>query len=211
MKNEVKYIALAVAAVAALKLFKKSSTITGIGKLPKKVKIGSIDNSHPSIYLSTWENYNNGYLQGEWIDLSEFNSYDDFLNHCKKMFPKEKYPEYMIQDYENMPEGNWGEYHFIDEEDFDFIKEWNEELDNTEKEAYNTYIEYFGGTPNDIEAFRDAYMGEFASGEDYAAYCVEEGLISDETLLQFVDYAQLWRTLNAENVGFENGFVFMRY
>lgn len=53
MNKELKYVALAVAAVAALKLFKKSSTITGIGKLPKKVKIGSIDNSHPSIYLST--------------------------------------------------------------------------------------------------------------------------------------------------------------
>ena len=210
MNKELKYVALAVAAVAALKLFKKSSSITGIGKLPKKIKIGSIDNSHPSIYLSTWENYNNGSLQGDWIDLSEFNSYDEFLDHCKKMFPKEKYPEYMIQDYENMPEGNWGEYHFIDEEDFDFIKEWNEELDNTEKEAYNTYAQITGNYA-DMNGFRDAYMGEFASGEDYAAYCVEEGLLSDETLLQYVDYAQLWRTLKSENIRFENGFIFDIY
>lgn len=193
-----------------MKLFKKSSSITGIGKLPKKIKIDSIDNSHPSIYLSTWENYNNGSLQGEWIDLSEFNSYDDFLNHCKKMFPKEKYPEYMIQDYENMPEGNWGEYHFIQEEDFDFIKEWNEELDTTEKEAYNAYVNVSGNYA-DIDGFRNAYMGEFSSGEDYAAYCVDEGYISDDALLLHIDYESLWRTLSTEGVYFEDGFIFNLY
>lgn len=210
MNKELKYLGFAVAAVAALKLLSKPKTITGIGKLPKKVKIGSIDNSHPSIYLSTWENYNNGSLQGDWIDLSEFNSYDEFLNHCKKMFPKEKYPEYMIQDYENMPEGNWGEYHFIQEEDFDFIKEWNEELDTTEKEAYNTYVQITGNHA-DIDGFRDAYMGEFDSGEDYAAYCVDEGYISKDTLLQFIDYAQLWRNLSTDGVHFEDGFIFNIY
>lgn len=149
-------------------------------------------------------------MQGDWIDLSEFNSYDEFLNHCKKMFPKEKYPEYMIQDYENMPEGNWGEYHFINEEDFDFIKEWNEKLDTTEKEAYNTYTQITGNYA-DIDGFRDAYMGEFDSGEDYAAYCVDEGYINNDTLLQYIDYAQLWRTLSTEGVYFEDGFIFNIY
>lgn len=208
MNKELKYIGYAVAAVALLKLIGKQPNISGIGKLPRKLSVGSTRHD-PQMYVSTWGEYNSGSGKGKWITLTDFSSYNDFVEYCKKLFPTEKHPEFMIQDTMYMPD--WKkDYKWITEEEFDFLTEEYSELDDTEKEAYDIYVQLTGNFA-DIDGFHDAYKGEFDSGEDYAAYCVDVGYINNDTLLQHIDYAQLWRTLNTEGVYFEDGFIFNIY
>ena len=54
----------------------------------------------PSVYVGTYGKYNDGSLCGLWIDLSCFNSYDDFINFCKAIHADEEDPELMAQDFE---------------------------------------------------------------------------------------------------------------
>lgn len=51
----------------------------------------------PSVYVGTYGKYNDGSLCGLWIDLSSFNSYDDFIEFCKAIHADEEDPELMAQ------------------------------------------------------------------------------------------------------------------
>ena len=44
------------------------------------------------VYVGTYNKYNNGSLFGKWLDLSDYSDKD------------EQEPEFMFQDYENIPE-----------------------------------------------------------------------------------------------------------
>lgn len=205
MNKELKYIGYAVAAVALLKLMSKQPTVSGIGKLPRKPSVGSTKHD-PQMYVSTWGEYNSGSGKGKWITLTDFSSYDDFIEYCKKLFPQEKHPEFMIQDTMYMPEWK-NDYKWITEEEFDFLTEEYSELDDTEKEAYDIYVQLSGNFA-DIDSFRDSYMGEFDSGEDYADYCIDEGYFDTDFLLMHIDSSAVWRTLSTDGVYFKNGFIF---
>ena len=205
MNKELKYIGYAVAAIALLKLMNRKPTVSGIGKLPRKPSVG-ITRHDPQMYVSTWGEYNSGSGKGKWITLTDFSSYNDFVEYCKKLFPTEKHPEFMIQDTMYMPD--WKkDYKWITEEEFDFLTEEYSELDDTEKEAYDTYV-YLTGNFTDIDGFRDSYMGEFTSGEEYADYCISEGIFDDDYLLMHIDNSALWRSISSNGVRFENGFIF---
>lgn len=39
-----------------------------------------MDLQEAKIYVGTIEKYNNGSLDGKWVNLSDFNSLDDFLD-----------------------------------------------------------------------------------------------------------------------------------
>lgn len=57
----------------------------------------------PSVYVGIYSKYNDGSLCGLWIDLSRFNSYDDFIDFCKAIHADEEDPELMARDYEGFP------------------------------------------------------------------------------------------------------------
>ena len=59
----------------------------------------------PKAYIGTYAKYNNGSLDGAWIDLTEYGSYDDFLSACHELHKDESDPELMCQDTECMPDG----------------------------------------------------------------------------------------------------------
>lgn len=59
----------------------------------------------PKAYIGTYAKYNNGSLDGAWMDLTKYASYDDFLSACHKLHKDESDPEFMCQDVENMPDG----------------------------------------------------------------------------------------------------------
>lgn len=58
---------------------------------------------NPSLYCGTYAKYNDGDISGLWIDLSTFDSYNDFIDFCKAYHVDEEDPELMFQDYENFP------------------------------------------------------------------------------------------------------------
>ena len=79
------------------------------------------------VYVGTYAKYNNGNIGGAWISLNDCNSYSDFLKKCATIHKDEKDLEFMIQDYENIPDGlSCGEW--LSEQEFNDIKaEINEE------------------------------------------------------------------------------------
>lgn len=52
-------------------------------------------------------------------------------------------------------------------------------------------------------------MGEFNSEWDYIDYCIDEGLFTQETLLNHIDYQSLWNELETgDNFYFDGEFIF---
>lgn len=57
-----------------------------------------------SVYVGTYAKYNAGSIAGKWINLADFTTKRKFYDACKDLHKDEKEPEFMFQDYENIPE-----------------------------------------------------------------------------------------------------------
>lgn len=86
---------------------------------------GEISDETPSIYVADLLAYNEGRLQGFWLDLSEYDSGAEVMERIKQFLDAqskktgELHEEYAIHDFENFPREMYSEY--MTEEDFDKI------------------------------------------------------------------------------------------
>lgn len=147
----------------------------------------------PSVYVGTYGKYNDGSLCGLWIDLSSFDDYDDFINFCKAIHANEEDPELMAQDFECFPR-QWYNEGFMDEDDFDHIKEYSELCDKYGNDAVDDYMEF----EDTLDNFEEAFCGEWDSEEDFARHIVEECYDIERTmgnLSQYFDYEAFGRDL----------------
>ena len=76
----------------------------------------------PAVYVGTYGKYNNGSLQGKWINLTDFDSKEEFLQYCRQLHSDEPDAELMFQDYEYIPKIFIGES-YIDERFWDFLND----------------------------------------------------------------------------------------
>jgi antirestriction protein len=156
---------------------------------------GDVDLGEPKIYVGTYAKYNNGSIDGKWITLSDYNTYEEFVDACRELHSDEKDPEFMVQDYENFPEKWYHEGGLPTEEEFDKINEYYM-MDDSEKDAYAAYVSY---TDNDsIDDFHDAYQGQFNSAEDFAYHIVDSmgwDSLGQENLDMYFDYDSFGRDL----------------
>lgn len=82
----------------------------------------SQNNESPSVYVGTYGKYNNESLKGEWIDLEDFDSKQEFLDYCRtQLHADEPDSELMFQDWEYIPEGFISES-WISDKLWEFIK-----------------------------------------------------------------------------------------
>ena len=165
-------------------------------KIVKEADEGkNYDGDTPKIYVGTYAKYNDGSIDGKWIDLTEYNTYEDFVDACRELHKDEKDPEFMVQDYENFPEKWYHEGGLPTEEEFDKINEYYM-MDDSEKDAYAAYVSY---TDNDsIDDFHDAYQGQFDSAEDFAYHIVDSmgwDSLGQENLDMYFDYDSFGRDL----------------
>jgi antirestriction protein len=58
-----------------------------------------------SVYVGTYGKYNSGSIEGGWLDLADYETYDEFLKACRNLHKNERDPEFMIQDSEGFPDG----------------------------------------------------------------------------------------------------------
>lgn len=86
---------------------------------------------NPAVYVGTYRKYNEGSLYGEWIDLTTFYDYSDFIEFCERLHADEEEPELMFQDFENFPKEYYSETCLM----FDNIIEFSE-LDEYNKEPF---------------------------------------------------------------------------
>ena len=105
------------------------------------------------IYVGTYRKYNDGSIKGKWLDLSDYLDADEFYTACKELHKDESDPEFMFQDWENIPEN------FICESSLDEdFWEYQEAIENyfvvrqTGIASPSDRTEYFGRFSTEKEA-----------------------------------------------------------
>ena len=159
---------------------------------------GELDNhihksqdDHPAVYVGTYAKYNDGSLNGAWIDLTTFDSYDEFRDWCiNVLHGDEDDPELMFQDYENFPSAYYGESG-LNEELWDYI----EAIKDHDKDMVDAVIED-GYSLSDLD---DAYVYPDCDSMEDVAYqiCDELGFdaFRKETWESVFDYSHFGREL----------------
>ena len=152
------------------------------------------DSDSPALYCGTYGKYNSGNLCGMWVDLSTFDSYEDFENFCLAIHADEADPELMYQDYENMPRSLYHES--MGEEEFNNLLEYCELCDDYSVSAVDDFLEW--SSSDDLGRMHDAYVGVYDSEEDFAEEIVSDCYDLDNmmgSLACYFDYEKFARDL----------------
>lgn len=164
-----------------------------------------------AVYCGTYKKYNEASIFGKWMNLADYASKEEFLEACAELHKDEKDPEFMFQDWENIPEGMIGES-WIDERVFGLIHSDT----YLEEEVIDAYLRYFG-LPDDedaddlVEKIEDKYFGYFESDADFAEHMIEEGCYEvPDFLAPYIDYERLGRDL-AMDYAEMDGYYFFNY
>lgn len=163
----------------------------------------------PAIYVGTYHKYNNGSIDGAWLDLEQFNSYDEFIEICRLLHNDEDDPEFMFQDFQGFP-CEWYDESSM-KENFNKILEYVQ-LDDDDKQIVDEYAEWCNDY--DIERARDAFCGVYDSEEDFAEQMVNDcnDLSKMGKLAYYFDYSKYARDLFMYDYFFSsNGYVFRCY
>ena len=167
-----------------------------------------------AVYVGTYAKYNEGSLNGKWLKVSDFADKDEFISKCKSIHNDEREPEPMFQDWENIPSGFISES-WISENVFELLNEINN-LTDCEQEAFFAWIENYGydiesEVPYDLlSKFKDAYVGQYDSEEDFACKIIEECYELPEFAKTYFDYNAFARDLFISDYIYIDGYVFSR-
>ena len=152
------------------------------------------DSDSPALYCGTYGKYNSGNFNGMWLNVSTFESYEDFINFCKAIHADEDDPELMFQDGENIPDSLCSES--MGEEEFNNLLKYCELCEEYSVEAVDDFLEWF--SPEDLDNMHDAYVGVYDSEEDFAREIVNERYDIDNMmgdLAYYFNYEALTRDL----------------
>lgn len=169
----------------------------------------SSDSNMPALYVGTYAKYNMGSIRGLWIDLSTFDTYDDFIDFCYAIHADEDDPELMFQDYECFPREWYDEC--PNRDSFDNILRYSELCEQYQKDAVDAFV---GWGCEDLENFEDCYCGEYNSEKDYAIEVINECYDIEKmmgNLSNYFDYDAFARDLFMCDNYFDNGYVFRHY
>ena len=168
--------------------------------------------SEAQIYVGTYAKYNNGSIFGKWLDLSDYSDKDAFLEACRELHKDEQDPEYMFQDYENVPESLISES-WLSEKFFE-VRDAIEKLSETQQEAFFVWCDHHNSDISEedaddlVSSFEDDYQGEYKDEEDYACEIVEQCYDLPEFAKTYFDYSAFARDLFMTDYWMEDGFVF---
>lgn len=173
----------------------------------------------PALYCGTYGKYNSCNLSGMWVNISTFDSYEDFVNFCYAIHADEYDPELMYQDYENMPGSLYHES--MGEKGFEKIMEYCELCDDYSADVVDDFLGLY--SPEDLDRMQDAYAGVYDSKEDFAREIVSDccnleemmGDLADKMMVNlayYFDYDALARDLFLNDYKFgSHGTVFARF
>lgn len=156
---------------------------------------------NPALYCGTYHKYNNGSIDGKWMDLTDYSSVGEFLEACRELHKDEKDPEFMFQDFENFPEYMYSES--LSAKDLEPILEYAN-LDEQDRILLDDFAGAIGSDAGlyTIEQIRDSVVikigwDSLLTTEEQVAYdYVESGGIEiPEHLEAYFDYGALGREL----------------
>lgn len=168
-----------------------------------------------SVYVGTYKKYNEGSLAGAWMELADYKSKDEFMEACKELHSDEEEPEFMYQDYSNIPDGMINES-YIDPLLFGIIQS-AKDMSETELEAFFVFLDmnfvdysYIKDGEDLVELFRDKYIGQFDSEEEFATYMAEMEWAEElqTEFGQYFDYEAYSRTLLTSGYRHQGDFYF---
>ena len=163
----------------------------------------------PSVYVGTYAKYNNGSIAGEWINLlDDVTDRDDFYEKIAELHSDEADPEFMFQDWENVPHDVISETSI----NWDYIDGLRRVLEENNEEWAEAYALFYGNFyETDPEVFYESYSGTADSEEDYAVQLLEEtGELNaiPQNLRHYFDYEKFARDLFINDYPFIDGHVF---
>ncbi len=132
-----------------------------------------------SVYVGTYQKYNEGSLYGKWIDLSDYSDLGEFYKEIRELHKDEDDPEFMFQDYEApeliksldlISEG------YISKDIFEILQAIEDSsYDHEVIEAYLVSCGYNGEDISEvIEKVDEAYNGEYSSDEEFVQELLED-------------------------------------
>ena len=167
------------------------------------------------IYVGTYGKYNSGSIDGAWLNLIDYYSEREFYEACKELHKNEHDPEFMFQDWENIPEALISES-WISEEFWSIANRI--ESENLNSEAFCDFIDLLGYEMNEtaIDSFMENYQGEFGKIEHYAEHLAHElgyftTLEENGINASYFDVGAFATDLEHEVTISENGHVFTSY
>ena len=127
----------------------------------------------PALYVGTYGKYNSGSLFGEWVNLEQFTTPQEFLSYCAELHKDESDPEFMFQDFEGFPKCFYSESANADE--LENLFSWLA-LDEHDRKMVEMYADATGYGLDEItlEAAQDAFHGTADSEADFAEQQAEE-------------------------------------
>ena len=167
--------------------------------------------SNFQIYVGTYGKYNDGNLFGKWIDVGNLSN-DEFTETIELLHSDEDDPEFMYQDFD-VPDSfrSLIEESFISN-DFWALKDWYNEQSQTQQMAFDAFV-YLGHDPNP-EQFEEAYVGEYASGAEYAEQLADElGELRNvpDYITNCIDWQHVWDSYLRYDFEEVNGYFFRNY
>ena len=155
----------------------------------------------PRIFVSTQKKPN----KGDWIDLDEYSDEDSFYERAREIHSKEDNPEFIFQDWEDIPEG------LISKTEIDgMLWEWMK-LEDEEKDIIREYLEEIGSF-NDVSDILSNYEGKYNSMEEFAEQLIYD-LFGDEFRQYYsiyFDFDSFARDLENDYDITKSGYIFKK-
>lgn len=152
---------------------------------PGKKAPGPVKNQKPSnpdspkVYVGTYAKYNSGSIEGAWLDLDDYDTYEEFIQAAKELHSDEADPELMFQDTENVPDWAYSESS-IDPKFFEFM-DLTSSWDDERAEGFKVFLDYYyPGDSNKpemdalVEEFEERFQGKWNSMEDFAMNLIDD-------------------------------------
>lgn len=158
----------------------------------------------PAIYVGTYARYNNGSIAGQWIELDRFGSAQEFYEVCQNLHSDELDPEFMFQDWENIPDRYIGES-YMNSDYWEYLQFTQSTYMDDDAVTVGVALQI------PLDELEDRYYGHYDSDTDLAYDYVEStGMLSEmsENLQAHFDYERFGRDLACEFY-VEDGHYFM--
>jgi len=169
-----------------------------------------INIAEASVYVGTYAKYNNGSIFGKWLDLSDYSDINEFYEACASLHQDEEDPEYMFQDYENIPEGLISECSFS--KNFFAVRDALDNMDDSEAFfiwCSNGHHNLSSERVKDLlTSFNEDFIGAYESESEYAEEYVDNVYDLPEWAQPYFDYEKFATNLFCGDYWFSNGYVF---
>jgi antirestriction protein len=159
------------------------------------------------VYVGTYHKYNSGSIAGKWLDLDYYRAADEFYEACKELHSDEQDPELMFQDWEGIPDRLAGECM-----DMAKVYEYREKLEQVDDaDAFEAFVDHYG--EYDVDAFNEAYQGDWYSEEHFAEHLADElgyyrAMEQAGMSSHYFNAEAFARDLFMGDYYFDNGYVF---